>query len=521
LTDDYTLTYDAAGNMTSDGKDYNYTYDVFGRLVGIDTTGDSPVKSYRYNGLSWRITDDDGAAEHLVYNEKWQLLARYTGADVREQWIPHTAGLDGDGSGSYIDSMILRTTYTGTGQSVVEDKRFYYAQNWRADVSVVLDDAGVQQERVSYSPYGQPFGIAAGDTDFDGDHDASDDTAITGWNGALKPYRAYADVNLDGSINSSDASAADADSLGWDVLTSDDVLNRIGYAGYTHDRDVAAAAHVRYRVYKIDLGRWVQRDPAGYLGESDLYTYEKPGSGVLSSVDPLGLVPINYRFNLFIDKRFGWELFPGNWYQPEPWFLPGNWWFRTDSRMVGEAGSSRLSTYGSVDSMEIGMVIPSVPNTVQGVSVRYDPLTKVMQSRQGTPIPWYEVAAGNCGSVVHFNVAGQDPFYPVIAPMIRYDVELRFTVTAPNRVRVMARGWHSAYPSAELLLDDRVMYAFYTPYEKASFSGVEFDVEDFGPLVRYLNVPTSARCNQLASALVRYCLAVWPPMPGCESVPGD
>ena len=256
ITDNYSMTYDLAGNMTSDGKEYNYRYDVFGRLLGIDTVStDDPVKSYRYNGLGWRIVDDNGAAEHLVYNEKWQLLARYAGADVREQWLPHGAGLDGGGGSSYIDSVILRTTYTGTGGGVSEDKRFYFAQNWRADVSVVLDDAGVQQERVSYSPYGQPFGIAAGDTDFDGDHDATDDTAITGWNGALKPYRAYADVNLDGSINSSDATAADADSLGWDVLTSDDVLNRIGYAGYIHDRDVATAAHIRYRVYKIDLGR--------------------------------------------------------------------------------------------------------------------------------------------------------------------------------------------------------------------------------------------------------------------------
>src|SRR5690606_20809374 len=265
-TDDYTLTYDDAGNMTSDGKDYNYTYDVFGRLVGIDTVStDDPVKSYRYNGLGWRITDSDGTdTEHLVYNERWQLVATYEGADVREQFVHHAAGLDGRGGSSYIDSVILRTTYTGTGGGVVEDKRFYYAQNWRADVSVVLDDAGVQQERVIYSPYGQPFAMPAGDTNFDGDFEAGvDGDELADWSSNGHPYRAYADVNLDGSINGDDATAASEHALGWNVLTSDGasgVNNRLGYAGYIHDRDVTTAAHVRHRAYKIDLGRWLQRE---------------------------------------------------------------------------------------------------------------------------------------------------------------------------------------------------------------------------------------------------------------------
>ena len=87
MSNAYTMVYDAAGNMTDDGKDYEYQYDVFGRLVTIlERVGDTTVKSYRYNGLGWRITDDDGAdTEHLVYNDRWQLLARYDGADVREQ----------------------------------------------------------------------------------------------------------------------------------------------------------------------------------------------------------------------------------------------------------------------------------------------------------------------------------------------------------------------------------------------------------------------------------------------------
>src|SRR5690606_1488737 len=142
-------------------------------------------------------------------------------------------------------------------------------------------DAGVQQERVIYSPYGQPFAMPAGDTNFDGDFEAGVDGEDIGqWEVNEQPYRAYADVNLDGDIDGDDATAASEHDLGWNVLTSggggaSDVNNRLGYAGYVHDRDIPTAAHVRYRVYKIDLGRWLQRDPAGYMDGMSLYEYAR------------------------------------------------------------------------------------------------------------------------------------------------------------------------------------------------------------------------------------------------------
>ncbi|MFG0285166.1 MAG: RHS repeat-associated core domain-containing protein [Phycisphaerales bacterium JB039] len=133
------------------------------------------------------------------------------------------------------------------------------------------------------APYGLAFGHAAGDTDFDGDHDSTDSTAISGWNG----NDPFVDVDLDGDVDNADDTAADADSLGWDVLSSDDVNSRYGNAGYTQDRDLATIAHMRYRVYKIDLGRWVTRDPAGYIDGVSLYQYTRSQS--LRSLDPLGL----------------------------------------------------------------------------------------------------------------------------------------------------------------------------------------------------------------------------------------
>ncbi|MFG0252415.1 MAG: hypothetical protein ACF8NJ_06020 [Phycisphaerales bacterium JB038] len=179
----------------------------------------------------------------------------YEGAVLKEQTLAHQAGLDGAGGSSYIDSVILRTTYVTAGETTAEDLRFYYNQNWRADVGVVLDDSGIQLERAVYSPYGQPYGLAAGDTDFDGDHDQTDVDAIAVWNG----YDAFADVDLNGTVSNTDNNSADPDSLGWDVLSSDDVNSRYGNAGYTQDRDISQFYHGRNYVYSNLLGRMVQR----------------------------------------------------------------------------------------------------------------------------------------------------------------------------------------------------------------------------------------------------------------------
>ncbi|MFI4915552.1 MAG: RHS repeat-associated core domain-containing protein [Phycisphaerales bacterium JB060] len=151
-------------------------------------------------------------------------------------------------------------------------ERLYVLQNWRQDVVAIIDEAAVQRERVFYSPYGRIFGMVAGDTGvsgsaFDGSYGPADDTAITGWSG----YDAYVDVDLDGDVDTTDAGYTSNDSLGLGVLSRDG--STVGYAGYVQDDYVPTVNHVRHRVYKGDLGRWVQRDPAGYVDGANLYEY--------------------------------------------------------------------------------------------------------------------------------------------------------------------------------------------------------------------------------------------------------
>jgi RHS repeat-associated protein len=170
-------------------------------------------------------------------------------------------------------------------------ERRYYCQNWRADVSALLTDAGSMVEWVKYSSYGVPFALPAGDTDSDGDWDATDSAAITG------TYDVRKDANLDGVINAFDVTHANSitggyQTLGRGILSSSGAANRKGYAGYEYDPTFEGAGrhlyHVRFRVYDADTGRWTARDPLGYVDGMSLYEYVR--SAPLDGLDQDGLV---------------------------------------------------------------------------------------------------------------------------------------------------------------------------------------------------------------------------------------
>ncbi|MBX3322047.1 MAG: RHS repeat-associated core domain-containing protein [Phycisphaeraceae bacterium] len=62
--------------------------------------------------------------------------------------------------------------------------------------------------------------------------------------------------------------------------------NPFGLAGYRHDA-ITGLYHVRHRVLDPEQGRWLQRDPAGFVDGGSLYLYAG-GTPILAS-DPIGL----------------------------------------------------------------------------------------------------------------------------------------------------------------------------------------------------------------------------------------
>ncbi|MFQ5380717.1 MAG: hypothetical protein ACE5EF_03705, partial [Dehalococcoidia bacterium] len=228
-TDDCTLLYDAVGNMTDDGESYLCVWDAFGRLREVKDRSGNLVAEHRYNGLGHRIgelvdTDEDGDVDgsdewrYFAHDERWRIVAHFMGSDSdpTEEYVFHAAGANGTGGSSYIDLVVLRdrdTTDNGT-----MDERVYYCQNWRADVSALVDDSGELVEWVKYSSYGVPFALPAGDTDSDGDCDGADAAQISAWKRA-SAYDVRGDLNLDGAVDATDEAAVANASLGRGVLS--------------------------------------------------------------------------------------------------------------------------------------------------------------------------------------------------------------------------------------------------------------------------------------------------------------
>jgi RHS repeat-associated protein len=207
-------------------------------------------------------------------------LLRVRDADPLEELVYHAAGRDGSGGSSYIDHTLLRDK--DTDDDGVLDERLYYVHNWRNDVVALVTDTGEQVESVRYSAYGIPFGSPAGDAENDGDVSASsstDDTdKIQTWI-STSTYNVRGDLDLNGDVDTADKTAAlnNAGTItGWKDLTSNDIGNDKGYAGYEFDATIQrhwSTWHVRHRVLTSNLGRWMQRDPLGYIDGENLHAY--------------------------------------------------------------------------------------------------------------------------------------------------------------------------------------------------------------------------------------------------------
>jgi len=289
-TNDHDLVYDGVGNLVDDDENYEYVYDVWGRLRKVkNTSNQNLIAEYWYNGLNFRITfhadtEPDGDVDasdpkyHLIYDERWRLVATYRADDdnPKEVFVSHQAGLDGSGSSSYIDSVILRQRDANSGWGNAADgtmeERRNFCQNWRSDVSALLTSAGVMVEWGKFTAYGLPIGLPAGDIDSDFITDTGDVDAIKTW---VAAYDVRADLDLDGDIDATDGTLAEGYEgwqLGWNELSHSSVANRIGYAGYHKDVNLDIS-HVRNRVLEPHLGRWTRRDPLGYVDGMGLYEY--------------------------------------------------------------------------------------------------------------------------------------------------------------------------------------------------------------------------------------------------------
>jgi RHS repeat-associated protein len=212
--------------------------------------------------------------------------------------IFHAAGLAGVGQSSYIDSVILRdldnAAWTAAASETLDQRR-YILQNWRADVIATTQLNGDPSEYVRYSPYGVATSYPVADINRDGSINSTDSTD---WNSGTPQNSAVIgnDLNKDGTFTTADTTLftseynATTKRGGYTKLGTADAgpSLRIGYAGYQFDPAIKMY-HVRHRVYDPGVGRWTRRDPLGYVDGVGLVNYVS--SDPISKIDSDGLRP--------------------------------------------------------------------------------------------------------------------------------------------------------------------------------------------------------------------------------------
>ena len=236
---------------------------------------------------------------HYAYDDpgSWRMLAVFRDTDSvpKEAFVPHMAGMNGLGSSSKLDEVICRNKDANTAWATSCDgtleERIYQCQNWRGDVvaRIKLNGAATEQaEQARASAYGVPFGEPPADIDADGDVDSADVTQITTWSNSAT-YEVRGDLNLDNNVNGTDVTLATGHSgttLGYGKLSRPGVRSRQGYGGYETSFFNDSVLHVRHRVLKADLGRWLSRDPLGYVDGANLYEYGT--SNPVATMDSMG-----------------------------------------------------------------------------------------------------------------------------------------------------------------------------------------------------------------------------------------
>ncbi len=280
-------THDDAGNLTKDA-DYAYGYDAWNNLVKVRAQNDADVVVgvYAYYADNRRASktvtnrgDLDGTT-YFFYDGLREIEERNGAEAVTQQYV---------WGHEYLDQLLMIRGAGGT---------WFVHQDANWNVIALTTPGGDVAEEVQYQPYGLPQvrrHLAFGDSDADGDVDASDNTARTN---ALSTYNRAFDADFDGDVVNT---SGDADKEAWDASYNDPaastttvVANRgfsptgnpFLFTGRRLDAETGLY-HYRFRTYHPVLKQFIQRDPLGY-GASGPSLYQYIGSRPTYYVDPLG-----------------------------------------------------------------------------------------------------------------------------------------------------------------------------------------------------------------------------------------
>ncbi len=194
-------------------------------LVACNSYNDNEADAISFDVENLRAGDE---TIDYYYNTSWQVVEeRKDGSsDPLAQYVWDIR---------YIDAPVLRWRDDNLdGDFLDSNETLYYTQDANFNVTALVNPSGTVLERTMYDPYGKP-------TFYDAD-----------W------------------ANPSDSS---------------DYANEVLFAGYRCDTETGLY-HVRHRAHHPTLGRWMRRDPIGYVDGMSLYEYCSSMPSLAS--DPMG-----------------------------------------------------------------------------------------------------------------------------------------------------------------------------------------------------------------------------------------
>ena len=350
-TDTDTYTFDAWNRLTKT----DYTAFVLPSAIT------EAILRQEYNALGWRTVKSsqpelprDGTnwqRREMYYSPSWQLVEErvYDGVSQAQLDNAETTLPDVDRvvqyfwGERYIDDIIMHRIARRDGTTAPSGSSadgydaldtFYHLTDAQFSTVALYDAQPKLIERVRYGAYGEAQHMPPYDLTADGVLDASDQTEfVNALAGGLAEmslggthYRADLDVDSDGVYSLTDYTntlagmqPAPAESAGPTVVygargalsqlepqgaagTDHEPDNQIGYAGYVFNPEIQAYT-VRFRHYSPQLGRWLSRDPLGYV--DGLNSREYVTSSPSTWNDPLGLKKGSFseQFQMLLDAR--------------------------------------------------------------------------------------------------------------------------------------------------------------------------------------------------------------------------
>lgn len=249
--------YDLNGNTVSRTRQgttlASLSWDIANRLVGVVAEGVST--SYAYDYRTRRvIVAKQGQTTRFRYDQG-ECYAEHHADPTRNTTLIRAGGLGG-GIGSVVHRMEGATTRAEV---------FHY----NPAVGHVLLTTGNEQARVQAT-----MGLANGMPGYDGDADLDGNGAISG-----------ADLTMAQAQRIKSANQYD----GWGVQLSRWGLSSNARLANTKERDEIGGLLIDnhgYRYYDPLLGRYISRDPMGYVDGANVYAYV--GGNPINRVDPEG-----------------------------------------------------------------------------------------------------------------------------------------------------------------------------------------------------------------------------------------